>query len=81
MTDHVIVTLCDDEGFEADMELPEKIPLSDLAPQLLENLKAMAPQHFSGREQIRVKFRDRLLEENETLERAYVWDGSVLCIV
>lgn len=79
MIDHVIVTVRADSGrFEEDMELPSKISIADLAPQLLENLKAMSPYQFSGRSEIRLKCGQTILDDEDTLEKGHVWDGAVL---
>lgn len=82
MIDHVIVTVRSKENnFEIDMELPSKISISDLAPQLLENLKAIAPNKFRGKEGIKMRYRGSALKSTETLETGCVFDGSIIEIV
>lgn len=82
MTDHVIVTVRSKENnFEIDMELPLKVSVADLGPQLLENLKAIAPTLFRGKESIEMQYRDVTLKSTETLESGCVFDGSIIEIV
>lgn len=82
MIDHVIVTIRSKENnFDIDMELPSKISIADLGPQLLENLKAIAPSQFRGKESIQMRFRDVTLKSTETLESGCVFDGSIIEIV
>lgn len=82
MIDHVIVTIRSKENnFDIDMELPSKISIADLGPQLLENLKAIAPSQFRGKESIQMRFRDIALKSTETLESGCVFDGSIIEIV
>ncbi len=82
MTDHVIVTVRSKENnFDIDMELPLKISIADLGPQLLENLKAIAPNQFRGKEGIQLRYRNMSLKSTETLETACVFDGSIIEIV
>lgn len=82
MTDHVIVTVRSKENkFDIDMELPAKLPVEDLAPKLLENLRAIAPEQFRGKESIQMKYRDAVLKPTETLESGKVFDGSIIEIV
>lgn len=79
MTDHVIVTVYSKENeFELDMELPMKMPISELAPGLLENLKVINGQLFRGKEGISLKYRGTELKSTETLETACVFDGSLI---
>lgn len=79
MVDHVIVTVkSQNEMFNVDMELPSKIRLGDLAPQLLENLKAISPHQFIGKTEIKLKCRNKTLSPNETLETEYVYDGAII---
>lgn len=79
MTDHVIVTVCSKENdFEIDMELPMKMPISELAPGLLENLKVINGQLFRGKDCIHLRYRGNELKSTETLETACVFDGSVI---
>lgn len=82
MIDHVIVTIRSKENnFDIDMELPTKISITDLGPQLLENLKAIAPNQFRGKENIQIRYRDVTLKPMETLESGCVFDGSIIEIV
>lgn len=82
MIDHVIVTIRSKENnFDIDMELPSKISIADLAPQLLENLKAIAPNQFRGKESIQMRYRNVALKSTETLEIGCVFDGSIIEIV
>lgn len=79
MIDHVIVTVRSKENnFDIDMELPSKISIADLGPQLLENLKAIAPEQFRGKENIQMRYRDVTLKSTETLETGCVFDGSII---
>lgn len=82
MIDHIIVTIRSKENnFDIDMELPSKISVSDLSPQLLENLKAIAPNQFKGKENIQMRYRGVALKPTETLESGCVFDGSIIEIV
>lgn len=82
MIDHTIVTVRSKvNDFEIDMELPSKISIADLGPQLLENLKAIAPNLFRGKETIQMRYREVALKSTETLESGCVFDGSIIEIV
>lgn len=82
MIDHTILSVRSVENnFEIDMELPSKISVADLAPQLLENLKAISPHHFMGKEYIKIKYKNIILKETDTLEKSGIWDGSIIEIV
>ena len=82
MIDHVIVTVRSEaNGFDVDMELPSKVTVEDLAPQLLENLKAIAPHQFIGIEEIKIKYGKNILNFKDTLDSSYVYDGSILEII
>ena len=82
MIDHVIVTVRSTEkGFDIDMELPSKIAISDLATQLLENLKAIAPHYFIGKESIQLQCRNKILTGSQTLEKEYVYDGAIIEVI
>ena len=82
MTDHIILTVRSQKNnFDVDMELPSKISIADLAPQLLENLKAIAPHQFMGVEEIRLRCGNYTLKQNDTLDSAYVYDGAILEVI
>lgn len=66
---------------ELDMELPSFMPMKELTGKLLETFRLMMPDGFVGVRNIGLIHERRQLENEETLGRAGVWDGSVLTIL
>ena len=82
MTDHVSLTVRSKANdFIIDMELPTKISIADLEPQLLENLKAIAPHQFMEKDEIHIRYMDNVLKPTETLATSCVWDGTIIDVI
>jgi len=67
---------------EYDMELPINMAISELSIKLLEALKTLEPEHFQSTSCIGLRFdeENRFLRNDETLESAHIWDGSILTV-
>jgi len=67
---------------EYDMELPANSPMKELTLKLLMAFKEIERDLFLGVESVRVKYDadNRYLTDEETLESAAVWDGSVITV-
>lgn len=79
--DNVIVTALLPFGeAQLDLELPAFYPVQDLTPKLLETLKLMQPQFYTGIQDLALIWRDQQLRGGDTLASVGVWDGSILNI-
>jgi len=81
--DRVIVTVkLDNETTEQDLELPAYMPARDLAQMIMRVLsQGSTLTETSGSYKINAHPPGRVLEDNETLAEAGVWDGSYITIV
>ena len=70
-----------DQRFMQDMELPSELPVSELAPKLLEVLKNIAEDEFSECASIRLEANNRVLTDSDTLAKAGAFDGSRITIL
>ena len=68
---------------EYDMELPANIPGAELCEKLLEVLKSIDGEAFNSVREInlRIERNGRLLGDDQTLEDAELWDGSIVTIL
>jgi len=84
MFDSVIITLrTKDNAFSVDLDMPCKEPLSGLKAKLLEILCIFDNRLFGTWQDIRFfdEKTKKLLDQEETLEEAEIWDGSILTIM
>ena len=70
-----------DQRFMQDMELPSELPVSELAPKLLEVLKNIAEDEFADCGNIRLEANNRVLSDNDTLVKAGAFDGSRITLL
>lgn len=81
MNDHVIVSIrLVDGSYEADVELPSKMPMKKLIPELRAFLTKLAPSVFHDNQDIELYNNGVLLAENETLISRGIWDGGIIDI-
>lgn len=79
--DYVIVTLRTQSGsFEADYELPAKLPVECFIGLLLKSLAQRAPMQFGLWKGVSLSCGDRILSGGDTLEGCLIWDGQILII-
>ena len=83
LTSVILTVRAEQSGIEHDMELPANIPGAELCGRLLAALKNLDEQVFSTAEKINIRIErsGRLLGEEQTLEEAEVWDGSIITAV
>jgi len=84
MFDSVIVTLrTKDNAFSVDLDIPCKELLKDLKGKLLEILCIFDSRLFGTWQDIRFvdEKTNKRLDQEETLEEADIWDGSILTIM
>jgi len=83
MFDSVIITLQTISGdFSVDLDIPCKETISSLKGKLLEILTILDEQLFASWRDIKLfnEKINRLIDSEETLEEAEIWDGSILII-
>jgi len=84
MFDSVIITLRtkDNSFISNDLDIPCKEPLKDLKGKLLEILCILDDRQFRDWHDIRFynEKTKKLLDPEESLEEAEIWDGSILII-
>ena len=79
--DTFIATITNDErSFEEDMELPSGMPISELCRQILMILKEIHEDIFSGWSSCCLESNNRLLNKDDTLIKAGIFDGSVIVV-
>lgn len=77
--DYTIVTIKTKDGtWEADMELPVKMKLKNVAVKVLDTLKSMGDNRFDIINCIRFTYENKLLNEEATLFDYQIWDGSII---
>ncbi|GHS95056.1 hypothetical protein AGMMS50276_09320 [Synergistales bacterium] len=81
--DSFIVTLSvashsDVSIFEVDLEIPSHLPFSELKNKMLEILRILDNDKFSGCRDYRLEFKERAIANDETMARIGAFDGSVL---
>lgn len=82
MVDSAIITLIDKNDMcLGDFELPLKISAEELSQKLIGFLKAMDSDKYSGLHNLKICYKNRELENNETLYENEIWDGSFLKII
>lgn len=79
--EYAIVTIRTKDGtWEADMELPAKMKLKDVALKVLDTIKAMDEARFGELHKLRFVYGDKLLNEEATLADYQIWDGSIVSL-
>lgn len=79
MVDSAIITILDKNNSEiGDFELPLKIPVKELEKKLVALLKAMDSDKYACLENLKVEYKDKLLDEEDTLYQNAIWDGSII---
>ena len=79
--DTFIATITNDErSFEQDMELPSGMPVSELSRQILMILKEIHDDIFSAWTSCYLESNNRLLNKDDTLLKAGVFDGSRIIV-
>ena len=79
--DTFIATVTNDErSFEQDMELPSNMPVSELSSQILMILKDIHEDIFSQWESCRLECSNKILNNDDTLIKAGVFDGSIIVV-
>ena len=76
-----ICTITNDErSFSQDMELPSGMPVSELCRQILMILRELYEDIFSGWRSCCLESGGRLLNGEDTLAGAGVFDGSLISV-
>ena len=79
--DTFIATITNEErSFEEDMELPSGMPVSELCRQILMILKEIHEDIFSAWGSCRLVSNNKLLNGDDTLAKAGVFDGSIITV-
>ena len=77
----IVTIIFGDENSELDMELPSQLSIGELRIRIFEILKNLHEDVFEGWHSCGLEFKNRVLEDNETLLKAGVFDGSRLYVV
>ncbi len=64
-----------------DMELPTKVPINILRSQILDILKNLYPDDFINYSSFRLACDNKILNVDETLITAGIYDGSILRLI
>ena len=76
-----IATITNEErSFEEDMELPSGMQVSELCRQILMILKDIHEDIFSNWTSCRIESNNKLLNGDDTLAKAGVFDGSIIVV-
>ena len=79
--DTFIATVTNSErSFELDMELPSAMPVSELSSHILMILKSIHEDIFSAWLSCRLECNNRILNDDDTLMKARVFDGSRIVV-
>lgn len=65
-------------GWEADMELPARMKLKNVALKVLDTVKAMDESRFEAVHKLQFIHENRVLNEEATLADYRIWDGSIV---
>ena len=77
--EYAIVTIKTKDGtWEADMELPAKMKLKNVALKVLDTIKAMYERRFEAVHKLRFIYEDKVLNEEAALADYQIWDGSIV---
>lgn len=79
--EYAIVTIRTKDGtWEADMELPAKMKLKNVALKVLDTIKAMDENRFGMLHKVQFIHENKVLNEEATLADYGIWDGSVVLL-
>lgn len=77
--DYAIITIKTKDGtWEADMEIPAKMKLKNVALKVLDTIKAMDESRFEAVHKLRFIYENKVLNEEATLADYQIWDGSIV---
>lgn len=77
--EYAIVTVrTKDGGWEADMELPAKMKVKNVAAKVLDTVKAMDERRFGTLHSLRLIYDEKTLNGEATLADYQIWDGSIV---
>lgn len=77
--EYAIVTVKTKDGaWEADMELPAKMKLKNVALKVLDTIKSMDESRFEAVHRVRFIHENRVLNEEAALADYQIWDGGIL---
>ncbi len=74
----LITIICDEFKFEADFELPTFLKIEKLELKMIESLKTLNPSLFFCVSGLTFVFNGRILDKNESLSSAGIWDGAIV---
>ncbi|MDR1205680.1 MAG: EsaB/YukD family protein [Peptococcaceae bacterium] len=76
-----IVTVSNESGsFNADLEIPSRLPFAAYKAKLLEILKILGGREFQSWRGYSLQFKERLLDAEDTLAHVGAFDGSRLTV-
>ncbi len=79
--EYAIITIKTKDGtWEADMEIPAKMKLKNVAFKVLDTLKAMDEGRFGTLHKLQFIYENKVLNEEATLSDYQIWDGSVVLL-
>jgi len=82
MVDFAIITIIDKNNVSlGDFELPLKITIGELTKKMVRFLKAKDGERYMYLSELQFAYKNRVLNDNETLYENGVWDGSFLKIL
>lgn len=79
--EYAIITVKTRDGtWEADMELPARMKLRDVALKVLDTVKAMDENRFGALHKLRFVYENKVLNDEATLADYGIWDGSIVSL-
>lgn len=78
MIDHILASV-KIGGNDFDMELPVKIKMHNLVPQIVLTVKQNKPEcKIEENANVHIYYENNIIPETKTLEECYIWDGAAL---
>jgi len=81
MQNSSLITVSDHNGFSIDVEIPTQEKLKDIKLKLIELLSMLDYEKFNKNMDYSFYHEETLIDEEDTLFDANVWDGSILTVV
>lgn len=79
--EYAIITIRTKDGtWEADMELPAKMKLKNVALKVLDTIKSMDERRFGALYKLQFIYENKVLSEEATLSDYQIWDGSIISL-
>lgn len=79
--EYAIITIRTKDGtWEADMELPAKMKLKNVALKVLDTIKAMDENRFGELHKLQFIYENKVLNEEAALSDYQIWDGSIVSL-